>query len=467
MLRRRPRVINGIARILDLSFIGVAFAYAVWWNFIRTERWIPATATNTVSERNIQYLFFLTVVLLTWAALSHLMGVYSSHRTEALSSSLGRQLRTQALWMVVTGFLIFLIRFSLLRRGFLGSFFVYASVLLTFRETCFVVLLQELHRQGYNLRRIGIIGGSASAERFTAFVEQNPEVGYRVVEVESEQNLTAAVAGKMMPELDDIFILAGGTPAEELEPLALQLLHRGKRVHIVPGMFNARLFRQELEDFAGIPVLSIGGPGLNALQAAFKRTIDVIGSTLLLVLLSPLLALVVLAIKVSSSGPILFVQERLGQGAQRFPLYKFRTMVSNAEDLLRTDPALYKKYVDNNFKLPKKEDVRITALGRFLRTTSLNELPQLFNVFKGDMSLVGPRPIVPAEIEQYGDYADLFLSVKPGLTGKWQINGRSEIKDYGVRAAMDLEYIRDQSLSTDVAILVKTIRVVLQRRGAY
>jgi len=264
------------------------------------------------------------------------------------------------------------------------------------------------------------------------------------------------------PEIEDIFIVAPG-----LESIVLKMLKRGKRVHILPGVFDVQLFRQELDDFAGVPVLSIGGNGLNTAQAALKRLVDVLGAALLLVLLSPVLGAVALAIKLTATGPVLFEQERLGQGARHFRLYKFRTMVVNAEEILKKDPGLYKRYVETNFKLPPGEDPRITRLGLFLRSASLDELPQLLNVLRGEMSLVGPRPIVPAEIEQYGDVAELFLSVKPGLTGNWQVNGRSEIRDYAHRATMDLEYIRDRSLAKDITILLKTIPAVVLRKGAH
>jgi lipopolysaccharide/colanic/teichoic acid biosynthesis glycosyltransferase len=142
-------------------------------------------------------------------------------------------------------------------------------------------------------------------------------------------------------------------------------------------------------------------------------------------------------------------------------------MYRDAEKTLYSNPDLYKKYVQNNYKLPKGEDLRITPIGSILRSTSLDELPQLFNVLKGEMSLVGPRPVVPSEINMYGDYGALFISVKPGLTGNWQINGRSDVDDYSRRAALDLEYVRDQSLKIDMDILLRTIRAVVSRRGAH
>ena len=142
-------------------------------------------------------------------------------------------------------------------------------------------------------------------------------------------------------------------------------------------------------------------------------------------------------------------------------------MRADAETLLKSDPQLSKKYREGNFKLAANEDFRITPLGRFLRASSLDELPQLLNVLNGDMSLVGPRPIVPEEIERYDDYANLLLSVKPGMTGYWQVNGRSLISDYAARVRLDMEYIRDQSLRGDLQIMLKTVSAVTRMEGAH
>jgi exopolysaccharide production protein ExoY len=190
-------------------------------------------------------------------------------------------------------------------------------------------------------------------------------------------------------------------------------------------------------------------------------------AVMLLALTAPLFAAVALINKLTSPGPVLFAQKRLGLNGKPFMVYKFRTMVINAEAVLKQNPELYQKYLENNYKLPDGDDPRITRVGRFLRATSLDELPQLFNVIKGDMSLVGPRPVVPSEVENYADYATLFLSAKPGMTGHWQVSGRSEIKEYARRVELDLEYIRDQSLSKDLEILLRTVPAVLMRRGAH
>src|SRR5208283_5518919 len=205
---------------------------------------------------------------------------------------------------------------------------------------------------------------------------------------------------------------------------------------------------------------------LTPIQAAVKRTIDLVVSAVLLIALSPVMAAIAAAIKLASPGTVLFRQRRLGLNGKPFTLYKFRTMRADAEKILKNSPSLYAKFLENNFKLPKGEDPRLAPLGRFLRAASLDELPQLFNVLIGEMSLVGPRPIVPHEAVQYGDSAMLFMSAKPGMTGNWQVNGRSEIAEYEKRVELDLEYIRDQSIGKDLEILLRTVPAVLRRRGA-
>jgi exopolysaccharide production protein ExoY len=237
-------------------------------------------------------------------------------------------------------------------------------------------------------------------------------------------------------------------------------------VHIIPSLLDTRLFRQSLGDVAGIPVLSVSKGELSPIQSAVKRTVDFVLSSILLVILSPVIGAIAAVVKLTSPGPVLFRQKRLGLNGEPFILFKFRTMRKDAEQVLKNSPALYEKYLQNNFKLPNGEDPRLTPVGKFLRTASLDELPQLFNVLIGEMSLVGPRPIVPHEAIEYGDSGMLFMSAKPGMTGHWQVSGRSEIAEYRKRVELDLEYIRDQSLGKDIEILLRTVPAVLRRRGA-
>jgi exopolysaccharide production protein ExoY len=180
----------------------------------------------------------------------------------------------------------------------------------------------------------------------------------------------------------------------------------------------------------------------------------------------PLGVVVGLVVLVTSRGAVLFGQERVGLAGRTFKMYKFRTMHRGAEQLLQHDPRLWDEYVSNGFKLPAELDRRVTRVGRFLRRSSLDELPQILNVLAGTMSLVGPRPVVPVEIRNYGDREHVYTSVRPGITGAWQVNGRSRI-DYPERVDIDAEYVEHWSLGLDVRILAKTPVAVLSARGAF
>ncbi|MFN3652472.1 MAG: sugar transferase [Armatimonadota bacterium] len=193
-----------------------------------------------------------------------------------------------------------------------------------------------------------------------------------------------------------------------------------------------------------------------------KRTFDLFIAFAAIVAILPLLITIAMLIRASGPGPILYKQRRLGRGGREFWCLKFRTMVANADEVLRSNPKLFQEF-QANFKI--KDDPRITPIGRFLRRTSLDELPQFFNVMAGDMSLIGPRPIVQNELEKYGPYADRLLSVLPGLGGVWQTSGRSEV-DYSERVAMDMFYIENRSFYLDFKLLLLTALAVLKRDGA-
>ncbi len=199
---------------------------------------------------------------------------------------------------------------------------------------------------------------------------------------------------------------------------------------------------------------------------AFKRLVDVVVSGVALLVLAPVFAGVAIAVRLSGPGPIFFGQRRCGRHRRMFTMYKFRSMRADAEAELCADPTLHQLYVESNFKLPEDRDPRLTRIGRFLRATSLDELPQLWNVFRGEMSLIGPRPIVPAEITHYGGVAPLLLALKPGLTGAWVAKGRSEV-GYPRRAELELHYVRTWSILADLAILLRTIPMVMGRKGAH
>lgn len=205
----------------------------------------------------------------------------------------------------------------------------------------------------------------------------------------------------------------------------------------------------------------------SGIYLCLKRVMDLSGAIVGLIIFSPIFLLIsILYMTGDNKGPVFFKQIRMGKNGEEFHIYKFRSMIVNAEEKLRSNEVLYKKYIDNNYKLEPSEDPRITKVGQFLRKTSLDELPQFLNVLKGDMSLVGPRPVVQEELVEYGERKDEFLSVKPGLTGYWQVSGRSDV-GYPERVDLELYYAYNASLWLDIKILLLTVKDVVVGKGAY
>lgn len=198
----------------------------------------------------------------------------------------------------------------------------------------------------------------------------------------------------------------------------------------------------------------------------FKNILDFLGSIILIIIFSPLLLFLFVMIK-KDGGNAIYTHNRVGKNGKIFPCFKFRSMVMNSEEvlqeLLQNNPEIREEW-EKDFKL--KNDPRVTKIGKFLRKTSLDELPQLFNVLFGQMSLVGPRPIITDELERYGKYVDYYLSVKPGMTGLWQVSGRSDT-NYDERVELDVWYVQNISLWKDIVILFETISIVIKGRGAY
>lgn len=194
-----------------------------------------------------------------------------------------------------------------------------------------------------------------------------------------------------------------------------------------------------------------------------KRILSILCSVISIIVLSPLFIIISLVVKISSKGSVFFIHERIGFQGKKFKLIKFRTMVDNAEDMIAAFTPEQKKEWEENFKL--KDDPRITKIGKFLRKTSLDELPQLINILKGDMSFVGPRPIVEDELSWYGDNKEKLLSVKPGLTGWWAVNGRSDVP-YPERCDLELYYVDHFSFGLDLKIIVKTFGAIIKKDGA-
>ena len=266
-----------------------------------------------------------------------------------------------------------------------------------------------------------------------------------------------------------VFIAAPGLQQDKLTRLIYKVQPLVKNMGIIPNLVCVPMGGIEVESLFNekLMLLRLKNNLARPLNRYIKTMFDFVVTLVGTVMISPVLLFIALWIYKDSPGPVIFKHMRIGKNGKAFPCYKFRSMCVDAkaklEELLETDPEAKAEW-ERDFKL--RNDPRVTKSGAFLRKTSLDELPQIFNVLKGEMSLVGPRPIIHEELERYGEYVDDYLMVKPGITGMWQVSGRSDI-DYEERVLLDSWYVRNWSVWTDIVMLFKTFKVVLLRKGAY
>lgn len=348
------------------------------------------------------------------------------------------------------------------------------------------ILLKKIMRAaGLLKRRVLILGAGETGRIILKALEREPNYGYKVVGFldDDPQKIGSRIDGIKVHRgvekagyylkgcgITDLFIAMPGAGKEKLQELINGLQHKVERILFVPDMTGIAVLGTGVRHFFHEEVLAfeIENNLANGLNVFVKRTFDLLFSGLALLFLSIPMFVVAVLIRFDSKGPAIFSQERVGKGGKVFKCYKFRTMYEDAEKkldhVLERDPARKSEW-NQNWKL--NDDPRITRVGRFLRTTSLDELPQILNVLRGDMSFVGPRPVTGEEIDKYyKEMAKLCFCVLPGITGLWQVSGRSNT-GYDYRVALDSWYVRNWNLWLDIVILFKTVRIVLKREGAY
>jgi exopolysaccharide biosynthesis polyprenyl glycosylphosphotransferase len=245
--------------------------------------------------------------------------------------------------------------------------------------------------------------------------------------------------------------------------LATRLMDKPCSVWVVPDYFSLLIYGGHVEDLGGVPMISLKYPTLTGYQRVVKRAFDLVAGVLLSVMILPVIGLIALAIRLDSPGSAFFKQRRVGENGKLFWMYKFRSMVQDADSRLKD---VIKVDAEGNIIHKSKDDPRVTRVGRIIRRTSLDELPQFFNVLKGDMSIVGPRPEMPILVEKYEPWQRVRFAVPQGITGWWQVNGRSD-KPMHLNTEDDLYYVRNYSLLLDLYIILKTVWVVLRGKGAY
>ena len=437
----------------------------------------PSSGLAALVDGAVAHPLFTAVVLLAWHGVLMYRGLYASRRLE---DPLREALVVLGCAAVLTGLvamivIVWLPRFA--QASFITSFWALLSLLAVLERALLRRLLRQLHDLGRNLRFALVVGTGERAQRLARTLRLRPELGYRLIGCLDDVEPADAALLPWLGRLDDLPRVLSGSVVDEvfialpmrsshdrIQQAVLSCEEQGTLVTMPIDFFSARLARTRLGDVGQLPVLYLSAVPENDWRLAAKRSIDFVGSLAALVLLAPLMLAVAAAVRLNMSGPALFRQTRIGLNKRPFMMYKFRTMILDAEARQASVEAL-NEVAGPVFKI--REDPRVTPLGRFLRRSSLDELPQLFNVLKGDMSLVGPRPLPRRDVDGFcHDWQRRRFSVLPGITCLWQLSGRSDVS-FEQWMALDLEYIDRWSLRLDFDILIRTVRVVLMREGAY
>ncbi|HEY74581.1 MAG TPA: undecaprenyl-phosphate glucose phosphotransferase [Thermoflexia bacterium] len=458
--------------LLDLLTIAFGFLGGYW---IRYDlRWFLDVAYHAPFSAYLPFLAFYVVVLPIFFVMD---GVYRHWRgswMEQMYCVVNATTKVTVLMLAIT----FVFRPRFYSRVMLVEVGLLTILLMGIVRGAEKIALARLQAKGIGVTRVIIVGAGEVGRRVMRNIFAQPELGYRVigfVDDDPEKGRTDIGPFKALGPLDNLARAIEEHQADEVIITLPWMYHRKimgivrechrkqVRARIVPDLFQMSLSQVDVESLGGIPLVGVREVSIGRGALLVKRVIDIIGSLVGLLLGAPLFGLIALAIRLDSTGPIIFRQTRVGKGGRHFQMYKFRSMHEGAE----REQALLAELNEANGPIFKiRNDPRLTRVGRFLRRTSLDELPQLINVLRGEMSLVGPRPPLPAEVAQYKEWHKKRLEVPPGMTGLWQVSGRSRLS-FDEMVLLDIYYIENWSLWMDFKILVRTVPKVLFGEGAY
>jgi exopolysaccharide biosynthesis polyprenyl glycosylphosphotransferase len=473
-VKRRWLFIAGLA-VSDIILINIAFAIAYW---IRYDlQWLRAVDPAFLVPFSVFIPFALILTIL-------LILVYRQERLYRLRRGTSWFDEVYAIINgTTTGIVIMVVLVFISRPTFYSRLiFFYAGalivVLLSFSRLIKNIVVHRLRQRGIGVARAIIVGVGEVGRTVIRTIVAHPELGYQIVGfvdddpakgtkdigrfkgLGSLDNLAPLVQDEA---IDEVIITLPWQYHRKIMAIIAQCQRENVRARIVPDLFQMTLGQMSISAMAGIPLIGIKQVSIRGFRRVVKRGIDVASSLVFLILAMPLMGLSALAIKLDSPGPVLFRQERVGKGGRHFTLYKFRSMTVDAEaqkellqDLNEADGPLFKI----------KDDPRVTRAGRWLRRLSLDEFPQFYNVLRGDMSLIGPRPPVPEEVAQYQPWHMRRLEIAPGITGLWQVSGRSDLP-FDEMVLLDIYYAEQWTPALDMKIFLRTIPRVILGYGAY
>ena len=454
-------------KLLDLAALSIALWLAFFYGGTEGVDYV----WRAISVPTFDSTLFFVGVLTSWSFVLSSFWLYRSKRLASLRDEFFDVLRAVAFASLILATMILLAEWHIFPKRFMLIFAAISVALLFLIRLSKRRMLREFRLHGRNLRSVVVIGAGERGQKIVDLIKTNPQLGYQFAGFVDDLN-TANRLGKLddikkvLAEnvIDEVFMcLPIKTYYERMEAIAQAAEEQGITVRLNSNLFNSRLSRSVPGDIGETPILSLFTGQPANWQIFIKDAIDFSGALGLLTVLTPLMLVIAVLIKLTSPGKVFFVQERVGYNKRLFKMYKFRTMVADAA-ALQTSLENLNEADGPVFKI--KNDPRVTKIGKLLRKSSLDELPQLLNVLFGDLSLVGPRPLPVRDFERFDElWFNRRFSVKPGITCIWQISGRNETA-FDRWILQDLEYIDRWSLALDFKILIKTIPVVLRGSGA-
>ncbi len=474
----RRKLAIKIRETFDLVVMAACFFLAAYGTYSDIG---PVSFSDCLSMRvKVSNFIIFALLLFLWHGLFALFGLYQSKRL----SNAGREIVDVVMVTFAGSVILFslglLFRIKLVTPHFIAIFWAASTVVTIVSRLAVRCLLNALRLKGRNLRQLLIVGTNQRAVNYAKKIESKPELGYRIVgfveygwsgnQAFGRSAYSIVTDFEKFPDfirtnvVDEVMVcLPIKSHYKRSSEIVKICEEQGIIVRFLSDFFNLELARSRVETLDGDSVITIRTGAMRSWPLLVKMGSDVLLSGALILLFLPLLAITALLIKLTSPGPVFFIQERVGLNKRKFRLYKFRTMVHGAEKMQK-DLEQLNEVSGPVFKI--KNDPRITRIGKYLRKTSLDELPQLINVMKGEMSLVGPRPLPVRDYEGFDEnWQRRRFSVRPGVTCLWQVNGRSNLS-FEKWMELDMEYIDKWSLWLDVKILVQTISAVLRASGA-
>jgi exopolysaccharide biosynthesis polyprenyl glycosylphosphotransferase len=475
----KRRILLGILKLQNLIFMVLSYGLATILHVLRGGGGVTLSSFLSMRIKLSNFVVF-AFLLLMWHLILSLSGQYQSQRLATRRSLIIDAVKATTLATLLLAAMATVIRIRMVTPDFIVAFWISSSALVGGGRLLIRSFLEAIRARGHNRRHILILGTNRRAYSFARRLEAKPELGYHVLGFVDDpwsglqaflqtgyklccgfDRLAEYLRRNVVDEVAIYYPLRSFY--EHSSQVVALCEHHGILIRFDSDIFNLKVAQSRADEFDGDAHITAHSVSLDGWPSLVKRGLDVTASILLLVILSPLLAAVALAIKFMSKGPVLFRQERIGFNKRRFLIYKFRTMVPNADKML-PDLESLNEVAGPVFKI--KNDPRMTPIGRLLRRTSIDELPQLYNVLQGDMSLVGPRPLPVRDYEGFSeDWQRRRFSIRPGITCLWQVNGRSSIS-FEQWMQLDLQYIDEWSLWLDFKILARTVPAVLKGSGA-